>query len=150
MCDVLLLKVDPATGQPLAADQQQAKRKQIDDLLKRIRGGESFTNLAAKYSEDPNSKEKGGELPLLTRDQMGPELAAAAFSLTKNQISDVIEMSFGYYIVKLLDKNPAKVEPYSGVDTKVAGVPPGQPPVTIRDILTPGCPDPGPGIFKET
>jgi parvulin-like peptidyl-prolyl isomerase len=136
LCDILLLKIDPATGQPLAADQQQAKRKQIDDLLKRIRGGESFTNLAAKYSEDPNSKEKGGELPLLARDQMGPELAAAAFSLTKNQVSDVIEMSFGYYIVKLLDKNPAKVESYNGVDTKIAGVPPGQQPVTIRDVLT--------------
>ena len=48
LCDILLLKIDPATRQPLTADQQQAKRKQIDDLLKRIRGGESFTNLASK------------------------------------------------------------------------------------------------------
>jgi parvulin-like peptidyl-prolyl isomerase len=136
LCDILLLKIDPATRQPLTADQQQAKRRQIDDLLKRIRGGESFTNLAAKYSEDPNSKEKGGKLPPLARDQMGPELAAAAFSLTNNQVSDVIEMSFGYYIIKLLDKNPAKVEPYNGVDTKIAGVPPEQQPVTIRDVLT--------------
>ena len=136
LCDILLLKIDPAIGQPLAADQQQAKRKQIDDLLKRIRGGESFTNLATKYSEDPNSKEKGGELPPLGRDQMWPELAAAAFSLTNSQTSDVVETTVGYYIIKLLDKNPSKVESYSGVDTKVAGVPPGQQPVTIRDILT--------------
>jgi parvulin-like peptidyl-prolyl isomerase len=136
LCDILLLKIDPATHQPLTADQQQAKRKQIDDLLKRIRGGESFTNLAVQYSEDPNSKEKGGELPPLGRDQLWPELAAAAFSLTNNQTSDVIETTVGYYIIKLLDKNPAKVEPFNGADTKVAGVPPGQPPVTIRDILT--------------
>ena len=136
MCDILLLKIDPATRQPLAADQQQAKRKQIDDLLKRVRGGESFTNLAAKYSEDPNSNEKGGELPPLGRDQMWPEMGAAAFSLTNNQVSDVIETSVGYYLIKLLNKNPAKVEPFNGADTKVAGVPPGQPPVTIRDILT--------------
>jgi parvulin-like peptidyl-prolyl isomerase len=136
LCDVLLLKIDPATHQPLTADQQQAKRKQIDDLLKRIRGGESFTNLATKYSEDPNSKEKGGELPPLGRDQLWPELAAAAFSLTNNQVSDVIESTVGYYIVELLDKNPAKVEPFNGADTKIAGVPPGQQPVTIRDILT--------------
>jgi parvulin-like peptidyl-prolyl isomerase len=67
---------------------------------------------------------------------MPPELAAAAFSLTNNQISDVIETTVGYYIIKLLDKNLAKVEPYSGVDTKVAGIPPGQPPMTIRDVLT--------------
>jgi len=136
LCDILLLKIDPATRQPVAADQQQAKRKQIDDLLKRIRGGESFTNLAVKYSEDPNSNEKGGELPPLGRDQMWPELAAAAFSLTNNQISDVIETTVGYYIIKLLDKNPAKVEPFNGADTRIAGVPPGQPPMTIRDVLT--------------
>jgi parvulin-like peptidyl-prolyl isomerase len=136
LCDILLLKVDPATGQPLTADQQQAKRKQIDDLLQRIRGGENFTNLAVKFSEDPYSKEKGGELPLLTRDQMPPELAAAAFSLTNNQTSDVVETTVGYYTVRLLGKNPAKSEPFNGADTRVAGVPPGQPPVTIRDILT--------------
>jgi parvulin-like peptidyl-prolyl isomerase len=133
--DILLLKIDPATGQPLTADQQQAKRKQIDDLLKRIRGGESFTNLAAKYSEDLSSKKKGGELPSLSRDRIPAELAAAAFSMTNNQVSDVIEVPNGCCIIKLVDKNPAKVEPYSGVDTKVAGVPPGQEPVTIRDIL---------------
>ena len=47
-----------------------------------------------------------------------------------------LRLSFGYYIIKLLDKNPAKVEPYNGVDTKVAGIQPGQQPMTIRDILT--------------
>jgi peptidylprolyl isomerase/foldase protein PrsA len=92
--------------------------------------------LAAKYSEDPNSKGKGGELPPLGRDQMGPELAAAAFSLANNQTGDVIETTVGYYIIKLLDKNPAKVELFNGANTKIAGIPPGQPPVTIRDILT--------------
>jgi parvulin-like peptidyl-prolyl isomerase len=137
--DILLLKINPATRQPLTVDQQQANRKQIEDLLKRIRGGESFTNLAAKYSEDPNSNEKGGELPPLARDQMWPELAAAAFSLTNNQTSDVIDTSVGYYMIKLLDKNPAKVEPYNGVDTRIAGIQPGQQPVTIRDILTAGA-----------
>ena len=134
--DILLLKIDPATGQPLTADQQQAKRKQIDGLLKRIRGGESFTNLAAEYSEDLSSKKKGGELPSLSRDQWPAELAAAAFSMTNNQVSDVIEVPKGYCIIKLLDKNPAKVEPFNGANTKIAGIPPGQQPVTIRDVLT--------------
>ena len=115
LCDILLLTVNPGTGTPLPADQQQAKRKKIDELLKRARSGENFTNLAAQYSEDPASKDNNGELPPASRDQMSPELAAAAFSLTNNQISDVIEMSYGYYIIKLLDKVPAKKLDYATV-----------------------------------
>ena len=115
LCDILLLTVNPGTGAPLPADQQQAKRKKMDDLLKRARGGENFTNLAAQYSEDPASKDNNGELPPVSRDQMSPELAAAAFSLTNNQISDVIEASYGYYIVKLLDRIPAKKLDYATV-----------------------------------
>jgi peptidyl-prolyl cis-trans isomerase C len=106
--NILLLTIDPVTRAPLAADQQQAKRKQIDDLLKRIRGGADFAALARQYSEDPASKDKGGELPPLPRDQMGTELAAAAFSMTNNQVSDVITTVYGYHIIKLLDKTPAK------------------------------------------
>jgi parvulin-like peptidyl-prolyl isomerase len=115
LCDVLLLTIDPDARTPLPADQQQAKRKKMDDLLKRARSGENFTNLAAQYSEDPNSKDSNGELPPISRDQMSPELAAAAFSLTNNQISDVIEMSYGFCIVKLLDKIPAKKMDYATV-----------------------------------
>ena len=48
---------------------------------------------------------------------MSPELAAAAFSLATNQVSDVIEMSYGYYIIKLLDKVPAKKMDYATVTT---------------------------------
>jgi parvulin-like peptidyl-prolyl isomerase len=108
LCDILLLTIDPTTRAPLSADQQKAKRKRMDDLLKRARSGESFTNLAVQYSEDPGVKDNGGELPPVSRDQMSPELAAAAFSLTNNQVSDIIEMPYGYHVIKLLDKTPAK------------------------------------------
>ncbi|MGA2242860.1 MAG: peptidylprolyl isomerase [Verrucomicrobiota bacterium] len=119
LCDILLLTVDPTTRAPLSADQQKAKRKRADDLLKRARSGESFTNLAVQYSEDPGVKDNGGELPPISRDQMSPELAAAAFSLTNNQISDVIELPYGYHIIKLLDKTPAKKVDYATVAPKI-------------------------------
>jgi parvulin-like peptidyl-prolyl isomerase len=107
---VLLLTIDPTspTRAPLSDDQTKTKKKQIDDILKRARGGEDFAKLAKEYSDDPNTKDKGGELPLLTREQMGPELAATAFALTNNQVSDVIEMPYGYELIQLLDKTPAK------------------------------------------
>jgi parvulin-like peptidyl-prolyl isomerase len=105
---ILSLTMDPVTRAPLPADQQQAKRKQIDDLLKRIRGGADFAALAKQYSEDPGSKDNGGEMPAFPRGQMAPEFEAAAFSLTNNQVSDVIMTAYGYHIIKLLDKTPAK------------------------------------------
>jgi parvulin-like peptidyl-prolyl isomerase len=119
LCDILLLTVDPTTRAPLSADQQKAKRKRMDDLLKRARSGESFTNLAVQYSEDPGVKDNGGELPPVSRDQMSPELAAAAFSLTNNQISDIIELPYGYHIIKLLNKTPAKKIDYATVADKI-------------------------------
>ncbi len=107
---LLLLTIDPAspTRAPLSGDQIKTKKKQIDDILKRARGGEDFAKLAKEFSDDPNTKDNGGELPPLTREQMGPELAATAFSMTNNQVSDVIEMPYGYELIQLLDKTPAK------------------------------------------
>ena len=119
LCDILMLTVDPTTRAPLSADQQKAKRKRMDDLLKRARSGENFTNLAMQYSEDPGVKNNGGELPPVSREQMSPELAAAAFSLTNNQISDIIELPYGYHVIKLLDKTPAKKVDYATVAAKI-------------------------------
>ena len=107
---ILILTMDPMTHAPLPADQMQAKRKQMDGILKRARSGEDFAALATQYSEDTSSKDKGGKLPEFPRDAQGipPELSAAAFSLNTNQISDVITMDVGLDIVKLLAKSPAK------------------------------------------
>ena len=106
---ILLLTMDPVTRAPLTADQQPAKRKQIDDLLKRIRGGADFAALAKQYSEDPNSKDNNNEMTLVRGNPGIPtEVEAAAFSLTNNQVSDVITTAYSYGIIKLLDKTPAK------------------------------------------
>jgi peptidyl-prolyl cis-trans isomerase C len=113
---ILLAAVDltSPTHPPLPEDQVKAKRKQIDDILKRARAGEDFAKLAQEYSNDTGTKQDGGELPPFARASadpqhaMAPEFEAAAFSLTNNQISDVVTTQFGYHIIKLLDKTPAK------------------------------------------
>jgi parvulin-like peptidyl-prolyl isomerase len=115
---ILLLTVDPATQQPLPDDQIQAKRKQIEDLRKRALAGEEFTNLVAQYSEDPGSKDTGGEYTFARASAdpshaMVPEFEAAAFSLTNNQISDVVTTRYGFHIIKLLEKIPAKKYGYN-------------------------------------
>ena len=112
---ILLLTIDPTspTHAPLSDDQIKAKKKQIDDILKRARAGEDFEALVKQYSEDPGSKDNGGEYTFArAKDDpshaMVPEFEAAAFSLTNNQISDVVTTQYGYHIIKLLDKTPAK------------------------------------------
>jgi peptidyl-prolyl cis-trans isomerase C len=91
----------------LSDDQKAAKKKLAEDLLKRARAGEDFAKLAKEYSEDPGSKENGGEYTF-PRGQMMPEFEAAAFSLNTNQISDIVATTYGYHIIKLYEKIPAK------------------------------------------
>jgi len=84
-----------------------AAKKKIADLLKRARGGEDFAELAKQYSEDIASKPKGGEY-VFPRGQMVKPFDEAAFSLEVGQISDIVETTFGYHIIKLSEKIPAK------------------------------------------
>ena len=111
---ILLMTIDPATGAPLSDDVVQEKRKQADGILARARAGEDFEKLAEEYSDDTTTKFKGGDLPPFPRASadpnhaMLPEFEAAAFSLTNNQISDVVETRYGYHIIQLVEKIPAK------------------------------------------
>lgn len=105
---ILLMTMDMNTRMPLATNTVAAKRKQIDDLLKEIKGGKDFATLAKQYSEDPGSKVDGGELPKFGRGDMVPEFEAAAFSLKPGQVSDVVTSPFGYHIIKVAEKIPAK------------------------------------------
>jgi peptidyl-prolyl cis-trans isomerase C len=106
---ILLMTIDPTTRAPLSQDVIQAKRKQADDVLAKARSGGDFAKLAEQYSDDTTTKEKGGELPPFGRGQgMVTEFEAAAFALTNNQISDVIQTQYGYHIIQMIDKTPAK------------------------------------------
>lgn len=105
---ILIGTRDSVTGEELTEEQKKAKRKQIDDIRKRAVGGEDFAKLAKEFSEDPGSKDSGGEYTF-GKGRMVPEFEAAAFSLATNQISDVVTTSYGYHIIKLSEKIPAKV-----------------------------------------
>jgi peptidyl-prolyl cis-trans isomerase C len=104
---ILLMTTDPKTNTELSDEQKAAKRKQMEGILKRARAGEDFAALAKEYSEDPGSKEKGGEYKF-PRGQMVPEFEATAFSLKTNQISDIVITRYGYHIIKLSEKIPAR------------------------------------------
>ena len=115
---ILLKTQDMTTNKELPDDKKAAKRKQMEDLLKRARAGEDFAKLAKEFSEDPGSKEKGGEYKF-PRGQMVPEFEAAAFSLNTNQVSDIVTTQFGYHIIKLSEKIPAKKVELAKVSPKI-------------------------------
>jgi peptidyl-prolyl cis-trans isomerase C len=115
---ILLMTTDPTTKAELTEDQKAAKRKQMEGILKRARAGEDFAKLAKEYSEDPGSKDKGGEYTF-PRGQMVPEFEAAAFSLGTNQVSDIITTRFGYHIIKLSEKIPARKVEFAKAESDI-------------------------------
>ncbi len=103
----ILMTIRDSSGMELSDEQKQAKLKQMEAILKRARDGEDFAKLAKQYSEDPNSKETGGDFKISRGQGVPPEFEAAAFSLKTNQISDVVTTAYGYHIIKLAEKVPA-------------------------------------------
>jgi len=104
---VLIATRDLTTDQDYSAEKKAEKKKLADDIQKRAKGGEDFAKLAKQYSDDPGSKDNGGEYTF-PRGQMVPEFESAAFTLGTNQVSEVITTKFGYHIIKVSEKIPAK------------------------------------------
>ena len=100
---ILLMTVGGKTDAEVA----EVKKKAEDILAQSKKKGANFEDLAKKYSEDPGSKAKGGDLGWLVQGQTVPEFEKAAFSLNKGEISDLIKTQYGFHIIKVLDKETA-------------------------------------------
>ncbi len=103
---ICLLTTKEWSSEPLPDETIKAKRKLIDELIKRVHAGEDFATLATKYSEDPFSKDNAGELPPFP--ETGNDIGHETFALKPGQTSDVITKSDGYHIIKLIEIIPPK------------------------------------------
>ncbi len=107
------------TGKP-AADVPKIQAR-AEELLKQIRAGANLGELATKYSEDPGSAKKGGNLGWVVRGQTVPAFEAAAFSLKQGEISNVIKTEYGFHILQVLSKEEARLKPFEEVKDQLAG-----------------------------
>jgi peptidyl-prolyl cis-trans isomerase D len=81
------------------------------DLLKQLKKGSDFADLAKKNSED--AADKGGELGWIDRGQTVPEFEKAAFSLKPGELSGVVTTQYGYHILQVEEKSAARVKPFA-------------------------------------
>jgi peptidyl-prolyl cis-trans isomerase D len=91
-----------------------------DALLKQIKAGGDFAELARKNSEDPGSATKGGELGWIVRGQTVKPFEDTAFSLKPKDISNVVKTEYGFHILQVLDHEQAHQRTFEEVKSQLA------------------------------
>lgn len=112
----ILIKV--ASGE--SEENKKKAREKMEGILAKIKAGESFETLATELSDDPGSKQKGGDLGFFARGRMIKSFEDAAFSLKPGEISGIVETPFGYHIIKVEEKKEAGLEPFEKVKDRIS------------------------------
>jgi peptidyl-prolyl cis-trans isomerase D len=84
-------------------------RKRAEEVLAKLKKGAKFEDLAKQYSED-TSKDRGGDLGWIMEKMTVPEFERAAFSLKKGEISGLVKSTFGFHVIKLIDREEARTK----------------------------------------
>lgn len=106
---------------PKANDRDRKKaRKQIEEIMKKVKKGGDFSALAKEFSQCP-SRERGGDLGLVQRGQTVKAFEDVAFSMKPGETSGVVETEFGYHVVKVIEKQPEKKVSYEEAEESLNG-----------------------------
>jgi peptidyl-prolyl cis-trans isomerase SurA len=109
---------DEAAKQAADAAALSAAQVKADDLLKQIRAGANFEDVAKKSSDGPSAGD-GGALGIFKRGQLAKELEDKTFSMKTGEVSDVIRTKQGYVILKVVDHQMAGIPPMKDVLPKI-------------------------------
>jgi peptidyl-prolyl cis-trans isomerase SurA len=87
-----------------SSEAKAAVRAKAEKILDSLKAGGDFSDFAKRYSEDPGSAAAGGDLQFIRRGQLVREFEEAVFGLKGGQLSDIVETSFGFHIVLLVER----------------------------------------------
>lgn len=99
-----------------------AAKAKAEGILKQIRSGGDFAALAKANSDDPGSKDSGGELGFFGTKKMVPEFEKAAFALQAGQTSDLVKTNFGYHIINVEQHDMPHQKPLAEVKAEIEPV----------------------------
>ncbi len=117
----ILIKT-PLPGPDGKVDQKgvDTARQKADDILKQLKSGANFADVAKKSSDDTASAKDGGSLGWIQRGRFpSPDVEKAAFSLPKGGTSDVINAGYGFDIIHIDDKQDAHVKTLDEVKDQI-------------------------------
>jgi len=95
----------------------EAKEK-LEMIQKRVKKGEDFAALAKEFSEGPSAP-KGGDLGYFGPGRMVKPFETVAFKMEPDEVSDIVKTRFGYHLIKVMDKKPAKQVTFEEVQDKL-------------------------------
>ena len=116
----ILIKT-PLAGADGKVDQKgvDAARKKAEDVLKQVKAGGDFSELAKKYSEDTGSATNGGSIGWIGKGRTVPQFESKAFSLAKGATSDLVQSSYGFHIIHVDDKQDAHLKTFAEVKDQI-------------------------------
>lgn len=111
----ILISTDDAGDDQQKLDADKAK---ADDLLKQIKAGASFDDLAKKYSQDPSGTQ-GGDLGYFERGKLAKQLEDLTFAMKKGDVSDAIRTKQGFVILKVTDHQAAGTPTFEEAEPRI-------------------------------
>ena len=116
---IFFATINAENREKLPADVIEAKKKKAEEALAQVQAGTNFATLAKQVSEDPSSRERGGEY-VFQKTQMFPEFEQAVWNLKPGTLhSQVVTTQFGFHVFKKLDDVPARVIPMAEVTEQI-------------------------------
>jgi peptidyl-prolyl cis-trans isomerase SurA len=106
---------------PRSPDDTADAREKVREVMARLKQGESFEDLALRFSDGANASH-GGHLGLVRQGELLPEIERTIATLVAGGISDVIDTSEGFHIMRLEDKKPKQFRPYEQVRNEIQGL----------------------------
>ncbi len=105
---ILVLTSDSTTGEALTGAKLDEKKKLAEDILSKAKSGTDFESLVKQYSEDPGSKDQGGEYTF-GKGKMVKEFEDWSFSAKEGDMG-IVQTSYGYHVMKFIKKEVSTLE----------------------------------------